>query len=175
MRRRLGFCLLLLGLSACTSNPPQSSLPSPYEIGGGNTSVDLISALNMNRDADDLGFAEKSFDPCRYGLDKSGACQSRYLTVVHFQLLCRDSEGTVSEIPVNVQPIVANRVHWKLAGLSGQTRTDSQGFGSFSLVSSQSTRGKRLILEIGPQFVGFTVSEVTKIILPSNFCRSDDV
>jgi hypothetical protein len=165
---------LLAGLTACTT-PPKGNLPSPYEMGEGHSNVDLITALNMQRDDDDLGFDEKSFNPCQYGLHRGNECRRQYLTVVHFQLLCRDTEGTVTEVPVDLQPIVANRVEWKLAGVSGMTRTNSEGYGAFSVVRPHSTRGKRLILQIGPQFVGFTVSEVTKIVLPKNFCRSDSV
>jgi hypothetical protein len=157
---------LVIALSACVSTPPSpSGTPNAPQ-------VDLVSALGMQRDADDLGFAEQAFDPCQYGLAQEGACRQRYFTVVHFQLLCRDSEGTVSTAPLQLQPIVYDHVVWNLAGQSGGTRTDGEGYGQFSMISSRSTRGKRLILHIGPQFVGFTASDVSKIVLPKNYCRN---
>jgi len=124
----------------------------------------------MRRAAHDLGFAEKKFSAC----DNSagGLCKPQYFSVVHFQLLCRDSEGTVSNVPVHLTPLTSGRVKWQLGGLAGDTRTDAQGFGQFTLVSERPTRGQRLILRIGKQFMGFTVSDVSKVVLPQNFCAS---
>ena len=60
-----------------------------------------------------------------------------------------------------------------LGGQSGATQTDSRGYGQFSAVSRKSTKDKRLILHMGPQFVALTANEITKIVLPQNFCRDD--
>ena len=97
-------------------------------------------------------------------------CTPRYMTVVHFQLLCRDSEGTVTTTPLHLLPINANRVTWKLAGQSGGTRTDSSGYGQLTMITTRSTRGQRLILMIGRQFLGVTAEETSRLVLPKNFC-----
>jgi hypothetical protein len=131
----------------------------------------LRSALGMTRDATDLGYDEKSFDPCSFGLTSQSGCGHQYFAVVHFQLLCRDSEGTIS-MAGNVQPIVSDHMTWQLNGMTGPTQTDDRGYGQFSVVSRKSTKNQRLILHIGPQFVAFNVSEVTRVVLPKNFCRS---
>lgn len=168
--------LTVLCLTNCSSNPyvipyTPSSTPqarsTPLKT---DPNQGLKAALGMGRAPADLGFDEKKFDPCSFGLNGENGCGNQYFTVVHFQLLCRDSEGTVSVIN-NVQPIVSDRVTWQLGGITGPTQTDDNGYGQFSLITRRSNKNQRLILRIGPQFVGFNVSEVTKIVLPKNFCR----
>ncbi len=119
----------------------------------------------MRRSVEDLGFAEKQFKDCN-----GGPCRSQFFSVVHFQLLCRDSEGTVSTAPLTLTPLTSDRVTWQLGKFNGGTHTDRNGFGQFTLVSDRSNRGQRLILRIGKQFMGLTVSEVSKVVLPQNFC-----
>ena len=166
--------LSILGLAGCKSQPysmpytPTAELPPP------DPNMELMNALGMGRQPADLGFDEKTFNPCSFGLSGS-TCRNRYFSVVHFQLLCRDSEGTVSVVPVSLQPIVANEVKWEVAGVSGGTQTDTNGYGQFTVVSDRSTKNQRLKLRIGPQYVAFNVSEVSKIVLPKNFCRTDRV
>lgn len=158
---------VMILLSACTTSrqkredsagiPPQAS---PESL--------LVDRLGMRRDISDLGFAEKRFSPC--DPQSVGVCQPKFFSVVHFQLLCRDSEGTVSSVPLHLRPLTSGRVNWQLGGKNGSTQTDTQGFGQFHFVSERSAKGQRLILRIGKQFMGFTVSEVSKVVLPDNFC-----
>lgn len=156
-------------LSACTSSPKRGPItgsetedyPAPIL-----KEAPLQDRLGMRRNADDLGFAEKTFKTCGEG----GVCRPQYFSVVHFQLLCRDSEGTVSNVPIQLTPLTSGRVLWQLGKLNGGTSTDAKGFGQFTVVSEKTTRGQRLILRIGKQFMGFTVSEVSKVVLPQNFC-----
>ncbi len=155
-------------LAACTTtrkSPPPGNETEDYPAPV-IPEVPLQDRLGMRRDADDLGFAEKSFQSCAGG----GVCRPQYFSVVHFQLLCRDSEGTVSNVPVHLTPLTSGRVLWQLGKMNGGTSTDAKGFGQFSVVSERPTRGQRLILRIGKQFMGFTVSEVSKVVLPQNFC-----
>lgn len=171
--KRLVLIPLLAWTAGCASPEPVPYTPSEPLARTNLTdpNADLASALGMTRDASDLGFDEKPFDPCSFGVSSNGGCGSRYLAVVHFQLLCRDTEGTIA-MAANIQPIVADRMTWQLSGLTGPTQTDDNGFGQFSLVSRKSAKNQRLILHIGPQFVAFNVSEVTKIVLPKNFCHA---
>lgn len=127
----------------------------------------LQAQLGMNRQPNDLGYREKSFNPCNYGLDEN--CDSQYLTVVNFQLLCRDSEGTVSAVPT-LKPIVHPRITWSLAGQNGSTPTDRNGYGNLAVVSSRPLRGHRLVLRKGAHYVGVSVNEVNKLVLPVNWC-----
>lgn len=166
------FLITVLIVAGCTT--PEKMPYTPIEstpVPKADPNEGLKSALGMYRSNTDLGFVEKTFNPCSFGLSATGGCQQQYFSVVHFQLLCRDSEGSVSSAPVDLQPIVAPSVSWKVAGQSGDTATDSQGYGQFSVLTKRTARGQRLILRIGPQFVSFTVSEISKIVLPKNFCR----
>lgn len=146
-------------LSGCTSSPP--SLPAPSE------EIPLIEKLGMLRAPEDLGFSETRFEDCN---PSYSPCRTRFFSVIHFQLLCRDSEGTVTEVPRALAPLVSEQIRWQLGGQNGLTKTDNKGYGQFSVTSDNSTEGQRLILRIGKQFMGFTASEVSKVVLPKNFC-----
>lgn len=144
----------------------QSRTASPPPVFKGITV--LTSQLGMNRQPTDLGFTDRSFNPCSYGF--SDSCNNQYLTVVHFQLLCRNSEGTVSSVPVGLTPIFHPQILWSLAGQSGGTATDRNGYGRLSVISQRPLRGHRLVLRKGANYVGVTVGEVTKLVLPKNWC-----
>src|SRR5262249_46141827 len=128
----------------------------------------LQSDLGMARPATDLGFTERPFNPCNYGL--SEVCENQYLTVINFQLLCRYKEGTVSSVPTSLTPVVHPQILWSLAGQSGGTPTDRNGYGHLSLISESPLRGHRLILRKGPNYVGITVTDVNTLVLPKNWC-----
>jgi hypothetical protein len=166
MFRLLVFAILTLLIAGCRTTPPS---PEPID-----TSKDVASQLkerlSMRRAPEDLGFEERQFDPCEMGME-SAPCSAKRLTVIHFQLVCRDSEGTVQDVPVNLTPLKSGRVTWKLGGFSGLTRTNESGHGSLDIVSSRSLEGQRLSLRIGKQFLAFTASELTRVVLPQNFCR----
>lgn len=128
----------------------------------------LESQLGLTRSPADLGYAEKSFNPCNYG--PSETCDFKFFTVVHFQLLCRDTEGTISTVPRALSPINHPNILWTLAGLSGGLPTDRNGYGALKVITPATTRGKRLVLKKGHNFVGVEVNEVSKIVLPKNWC-----
>ena len=183
---------MLVFLNACASNPPEDvdapeSAPLPgvsKTIPPANESVHsssptdepdatLISMLGMQRDITELGFAEKLYNPCDYHADAERDCGVRYVTVVHFQLLCRETEGTAQNVPVQILPISSPRVTWQIAARAGTAPTDANGYGHFVLSGPNPMAGQRLILHIGPQFVGLDLSEVTKVVLPNNYCHAD--
>ncbi len=174
MIKRISIALSVIYLSACSTTPRDAMVdyvpppileePKPKTVGV----YQIQSDIGMNRQPADLGFAEKVFNACNYGIP--GANCERLLNVVHFQLMCRDSEGTVSEVPIALQPIVSPYITWSVAGQSGSTRTDRNGYGQFAFISGDTVKEKRLILRKGPHYVGLTVSEITKIVLPKNWC-----
>ena len=166
-------------LAACTTTPPvetddeeYSGPPATPEKIAAKKSVGVLqiqSQLGMNRAADDLGFTEKLFNPCNFGIPGE-ACNQQILNVVHFQLMCRDSEGTVSTVPLALKPIVSP-IKWSVGPQSGATRTDRNGYGQFRFISENTVKNRRLILRKGAQYVGVTISEITKVVLPKNWCR----
>lgn len=127
--------------------------------------------LGMTRATDDLGYRELRFNPCdQHFKTAGGSCAPRFMTVLHFQLKCRDTEGTVSSVPTDFTALTAAKVLWSLGGRTGATSTDLDGYGQVVLVTEKSARGRQLILRIGKQFMGFTGSEITKVVLPRNYC-----
>lgn len=177
---RLPSAFFVALLSACATAPDSPDTPTPVSDRDTGLILEepkprravpvfqIQNELGMNRSAQDLGFAEKLFNACNYGIPGAG-CE-RMLNVVHFQLMCRDSEGTVSTVPLALRPIVAPYITWSVAGQSGSTRTDRNGFGQFAFISGRTVKEKRLILRKGRQYVGLTVSEITKLVLPKNWC-----
>lgn len=171
--QKIFLSLIFLVLSACQTahkSTPEPVEPTPVTEVTGSLEERLVSKLGMGRDSSDLGYAEKRFNSCEQGLESAGQCRNKFLTVVHFQLLCRDSEGTVQSAPVDLTPLISNRIRWKIGGIQGDTTTDGQGYGRLTVLSERSTRGQRLILRIGKQFMGFTASDLSKVVLPKNFC-----
>lgn len=148
---------------SANDTPPPVRKPDP--------NLALESSLGMQRSLDELGYQEKSFNPCSFGLNSENGCRLRYFTVLHFQLLCRDTEGTISVAPTDIRPIFSNDLRWELLGQTGNTQTDASGYGMFTMMSDKSSRDQRLIIHIGSQFLVVNVSEVTKLVLPKNFCR----
>ncbi len=174
---RLLILCCFLALGACTTAPKEpveraERPPLVLEEPRPRQAVPVFqiqNELGMNRQPDDLGFAEKLFNACNFGIP--GEDCDRVLNVVHFQLMCRDTEGTVSTVPVSLRPIVAPYITWSVAGQSGSTRTDRNGFGQFAFISGRTIKEKRLILRKGAHYVGLTVSEITKVVLPKNWCQ----
>ncbi len=173
---RLLALFTFLTLAACTTAPKEPVAesdrpPLVLEEPRPRQAVPVFQIQNeigMNRQATDLGFAEKLFNACNFGIP--GENCDRMFNVVHFQLMCRDSEGTVSEVPVALRPIIAPYITWSVAGQSGSTRTDRNGFGQIAFISGRTIKEKRLILRKGAHYVGLTVSEITKLVLPKNWC-----
>lgn len=124
--------------------------------------------LRLTRNIQDLGFDEKPFNACDLGL-KNEDCGDEYLTIIHFQLLCRDSDGTVSTAPALI-PIHSDVIHWKLGDTSGITETDEQGFGKVEVRRSSSSMGSRLRLSIEDRFVAVPASETTRLVVPRDWC-----
>ena len=176
----------ILLLCACATEPEVMQLPPPEGLPQPQVTPnppaakaakrefhieELQSQLGMSRQTEDLGFDERSFNDCDYGLhEDNGQCNRKYLSVVHFRLLCRDSVETTENVASNFTPLVKDNVEWRLAGVQGHTQTDSQGFGQVRMISSRATKAQRFMLIIGTRSLGVEAGEVTQIIVPGNWC-----
>lgn len=133
----------------------------------------LQSGLGMFRNASELGFDEISFNPCEHGLSTASGdgCNRQMLSVVHFRLRCRDSEGTVEYVSnAELVPVVSDRIQWWLGDNSGFTSTDGKGYGQIVTVSVSSVRSKRLALKIGGNSLGLQASQVKQVVVPRDWC-----
>jgi hypothetical protein len=174
---------MFLGGCASNSLPPKSTEPLDLPATKAEKSkpdarqtagldlTSLRSHLGLKRNQQDLGYAEKAFDGCRLGYyGEDGKCGQRYLTVVNFRLVCRDSEDTVQTVVTETKPIVTDQVKWKLSDVNGVTKTDSSGYGTLQVVTNKTLRGQRLVLTVGQQFLGLRVGDVSQIVVPVYWC-----
>ncbi|HWU42428.1 MAG TPA: hypothetical protein VN132_03285 [Bdellovibrio sp.] len=142
-----------------------------------STTIDynaLQSYLQLDRAPEELGFAEKAFNTCEagFGYSRSQNCHKEYFVVIHFRLLCRDSEGTVSTILTDsdVTAIAGRPVRWELKGVKGNLVTDGEGYGQIRTVSSKSQNRQRLRVGVGNEFLYMRTNEITKVITPRPWC-----
>lgn len=181
----LAFTFLLL--THCTSAPKaenhashrpptNTSAHPPHAEQGLNIDVfGLQKGLGLSRNIESLGFIERKFNTCDagYGFSRSHNCHSKYFVVIHFQLLCRDSEGTISTAlkASDMRPISRRSVNWIIKPLSGRLETDSYGFGQIRLISSQSQKQQRLKLAVGNDFLYMRANEITQVVTPQPWCN----
>ncbi|KHD87528.1 MAG: hypothetical protein OM95_13860 [Bdellovibrio sp. ArHS] len=180
--RLLILLLPLFLVTACsTTSKKETSQTVPVEATEAEetSAVDYLAIqrhLQLERDRDALGFSEKAFNTCAtgYGYSRSQNCHQEHLVVIHFRLLCRDSEGTISTIlsEADLQPLASRRVRWSLKGLQGETTTDSLGYGQIVTAAIPSQRTQRLRLAVGSEFLYMRAGEIQKVITPQPWCDS---
>lgn len=178
--------LSFLFLAACgtkqvTQTEPtyRTPVPSRTSEDSGAPNIDyagLKRHLGLDRPNNQLGYAEKAFDTCQvgYGYSSTKYCYRQVFVVLNFHLLCRDSEGTVTEgINNSEQMALSNRpVRWNLKGISGEVQTDSDGFGQIQTISPISQRRERVKLGVGSEFLYMRANEITKVLTPKPWCNS---
>jgi hypothetical protein len=179
--------IVTLGLfiAGCASAPKSmevsdSTVPPAVALGEQpeqTASVDLVGIqrdLGLDRDFKSLGYQEKVFNTCEvgYGYSATKDCRKEYFVVVHFQLLCRNSVGTVSRAlsSTDMRPISIRPISWNLKGPTGVIRTDSSGFGQIRTVASESQKNQRLKLTLGSDFLYMRAGEITKVVTPQPWC-----
>ncbi len=158
---RISLLLLAISLSNCTSLPKTE--------GPKSVSIEQIKEkLRLDRDIQDLGYSEKPFNACEMGL-RNDNCVNEFLVIIHFQLMCRESEGTVNEAP-DLIPVKSDAISWILGDATGTTQTDDQGYGRLETVRLKSSSGSRLRLTIDKRFVAVPASETTRLVVPQDWC-----
>lgn len=135
----------------------------------------LQTVLKLDPKPEALGYQEKPFNTCQVGsgYSSSNNCRSRLLVVINFQLMCRDSEGTISEIvrAANLEPLSNQDIKWTLKNANDKVRTSSDGYGQIVMVSSESQKNQRLRLANTNDFLAIRAREVRSLIVPQNWCR----
>ncbi|MBX9766286.1 MAG: hypothetical protein K2X47_03365 [Bdellovibrionales bacterium] len=147
--------------------PPEDSPIEPIDFEALKKTVGLL------RERQHLGYIEKVFDGCgpQFGL-LAGSCKRHYLISVQYRLMCRDSEGTVSEAisTADLQAIPNQALAWNLKGLEGQSSTDMEGYGEVLTISTISQRDQRLKLSNGNDFLYLRAGEVERLVTPVTWC-----
>lgn len=175
--------ILSFVLSGCASSPwkeehDNSPLPMPDTSTAQTPEVERIDlvglqrSLKMDRRNEELGYSEKSFNTCRagFGYSSTHQCRSQNFVVIHFQLQCRDSEGTVSSTNYETQPVISDKVKWTLGDTEGYTQTDGSGYGQVRSVAPASQKNKKLRLTVDGKFLILTASETRRVVAPKNWC-----
>lgn len=168
---KLHFTIMLILLVGCATTPkpetPVASPPMPEPVPALDISA-LERALSMDRNKSELGFEEKSFNPCELHVP-SNDCRPMFLAVVHFQLQCRDVEGTTENY--QVEPINSDHIKWTLGKIAGVTETDREGFGQIRVLTSASQAKQRLRLTLNNDFLILRAADARRIVTPPNWCR----
>lgn len=182
------FLLVCLLMASCTTVPKsetqeRGAIPVPPISGpaapvNDENRIDLFGLqkdLGLSRNSESLGFAERKFNTCDagFGFSRSNNCQSKYFVVIHFQLLCRDSEGTISRAlsSSDMRPISQRAVTWNLKPSIGRLETDGDGYGQIRMIASSSQRQQRLKLTVGNDFLYMRANEITQVVTPAPWCN----
>lgn len=126
----------------------------------------------MDHPLEKLGFQERSFNTCKVNSNKSPKplCQTLYVARLNFQVMCRDSTGTVQR--VNLTPLHSRKLRWKKGRKRGRTSTNSAGFGSMGFVTDYPSINGHLLLYLGPKIARKRFRDNWKLILPKSWCQS---
>ncbi len=167
-------------MTACATAPPREQ---PVEKVPRPTSQDLepienidyeglARSLRMERSPEDLGYKEKTFNTCRvgYGYSSTHRCRNLHVIAVHFQLQCRDSEGSESDMNYDVRPITESHIKWQLGQDIGMTSTNGEGYGKILWAADGSRANAKLRLTVDGRFLILTANEVRKIVAPGSWC-----
>ncbi|WP_413944394.1 hypothetical protein [Bdellovibrio sp. HCB-162] len=182
MKWALGI-IALTAIAGCTTAPKKETTytpPAPVETAPepASSAIDynaLQNHLHMDRERESLGYSEKSFNTCDagYGYSRSQNCHKEHFVVIHFRLLCRDSEGTISTVLTedDVRPLDRRTVRWSLKGTQGTVQTDNDGYGQIVTAANLSQKTQRLRLAVGNEFLYMRANEIQKVITPQPWCN----
>src|SRR5690606_5942664 len=107
---------------------------------------------------------------CKAGVS-SGSCKNQNFVLIHFRLQCRDSVETVQSVTdIELIPVRSQPIRWKVGYYTGQTYTDSDGYGQIRLISSGSSRRQRVVLHVKNNYLGLRAEEVSRIVVPRDWC-----
>lgn len=177
MLQRLSLALgLLVFVTGCATQPKFTPMPSD-EPESDVPRIDfsaLKKNLKLDRDASDLGYADRYFYTCQAGAGFSSTkdCHSEYLVVIHFQLLCRNSEGTISSLTHSeMAPLSGRTVRWTLPSINGVVITDQGGYGQIVTLANRQMHNQRLKLAADDDFLYMKAGEIRRVVTPQPWCN----
>lgn len=168
---------ILYGCGSTYERPMPAPSPSaPLPPAETTDLSELQNSLGLRRSHQELGYSEKTFNPCDVGLSQSD-CRRRHFVVIHFQLMCSNAEGTTSVIQraEDMQPVSDQAVRWTLKNLNGIVQTDAQGYGQIRAIAPGPQGQQRLKLTVGNQFLYTRAQELTRVATPPVWCRQFSV
>lgn len=183
--RYLFLLSILYWLTACGTQPkapvmPESPVSYPVETTESfEPQIDydrLQTHLKMDRDTESLGYSEKSFATCEvgYGYPSNRNCGKDYFVLIHFQLMCRDSNQETHYTALgssDMQALKGRQVKWSLHKSSGTLRLDDRGYGQIRTTAASTLKHKRLKINVGNDNLYMRASDINKVVTPSNWCE----
>ncbi|MES2855038.1 MAG: hypothetical protein V4692_04195 [Bdellovibrionota bacterium] len=179
MIKKIQFAVLaVIFVSGCASQPKKEPVQAPVEVAEEEIRIDYLGLqrhLGLDRNSNELGYAEKTFDTCTvgYGFSSSRDCQQKRFATVNLRLQCRDSEGTISTglAASDLLAISGKRVRWALNGLAGSAQTDGEGYAQIAGIFSTSPKQQRLRIAVGTQFLYMRAGDITRVVVPKPWCE----
>lgn len=166
---------------ATKSNPYVSAEPTNKTAVYAQTSREVIDytsiqrLLKLDKSVTQLGYDERVFNTCKVGFGYSGTenCSGKFFVVIHFKLMCRNSEGTVSSQLQEEEliPVANQNLRWTIKNTSGELRTDSEGHGQVMLVAARSQRAERFRVSSSKDFLLMRAGDIKRLVVPSNWCE----
>ena len=157
---------------------PKNPTPLPRPPEKEEILVDYLGlhrSLGLERGKNELGYAEKSFDTCTagYGYSASRDCRREMFVSIQFQIMCRDSEGTISNAigRGDMKPLSGRSLNWTIQGAKGSMFLDGEGIGHIKTTFRNSQRLQRLKLSVDNDFVYVRAGEVKRLVTPRNWCN----
>ncbi len=180
--RLKGASMLVLSLATLASCTTTQTAPEPSQAPQTPAAkkpqgIDLPTlqrALRMDRSPRELGYEEKAFNPCDFGLSTK-SCAPQHLIVLHFLIQCRDSEGTVESVAASeITPLYSDNVKWNLGpSLEGRTQTDRDGYGEIRLIAASSQAKQRLRITANGKFLAQTAQDMKRVVAPKAMCQGN--
>ena len=180
--RIFSIVIFMLVLSSCATEqvpslPPSVPMQAPTQ-NMPNPTIDIEGLqhhLGFDSRIDELGYSEKYFNTCQvgFGYSKLENCHTAFFVQINFQLLCRNSKGTVStSLKISDQrPLSGRFLKWKLEKYRGSIELDESGQGQLRFISTRSMREERLKLTVGNDFVMQIAGELDRILTPREWCH----
>ena len=130
--------------------------------------------LGLDRNITQLGYTERSFNTCQvgFGFPADINCITKYFVVIHFKLMCRDSDGTVLRQieEADLEPLANQQLSWTLKNAQGKVRTDSSGYAQVIVVGPSSQKTERFRISSRKDFLLLRAGDIQRLIVPKNWC-----
>lgn len=124
--------------------------------------------FDLDLPKDKLGIFSRKMKKCK-GIKKP--CTATYFNLIQFQMYCRDSSGTVEYVSADdYRPVKDAEMVWKSLGKAGVIETDRRGRGQILMLSTSPIKYKKLILIKGENSLQLRFNQVSKIVVPNDWC-----
>lgn len=182
----LQIILVLVFFASCQSLPERiktapaatTEKEAPKKFTNQELQIDYNSVqrlLGLDRNITQLGYTERSFNTCQvgFGFPTDTNCITKYFVVIHFKLMCRDSDGTVLRQieESDLKPLANQQLSWTLKNTQGKVRTDSNGYAQVVVVGPSSQKTERFRISSLKDFLLLRAGDIQRLIVPKNWCE----